>query len=97
MLVTKTRDDPDFFSIVGLTKLRMLEVIAAGSLSQACAGIVSEFDALNARIPSTPKWKSVHDKLDFVLAGVFVHGSPAEREAARTLLSHVEAYLDAGA
>ena len=97
MLVTKTRDDPDFFSVVGLTELRMLEVIAAGSLSQACAGIVSEFDALNARMPSTPKWKSVHDQLDFVLAGVFVHGASAEREAARTLLSHVEAYLDAGA
>ena len=95
MFVNKTRDDPDFFSVVGLTELRMLEAIADGSLSQACTGIALEFDALHARMPSMPKWKSVHDQLDFVLAGIFVHGPPAEREAARTLLSHVEAYLDA--
>ena len=96
MLVNKTRNDPDFFSVVGLTEVRMLEAIADGSLSQAGAGIASEFDALHARMPSTPKWKSVHDQLDFALAGVFAHGAPAERDAARTLLSHVEAYIDAG-
>ena len=96
MLVNKTRDDPDFFSVVGLTELRLLETLLTGALSVACAGIVSEFDALHARMPSAPKWKSVHDQLDFLLAGVFVHGSQAETEAARTLLRRVEAYLDGG-
>ena len=96
MLVNKTRDDPDFFSVVGLTELRLLETLLTGALSVACADIVSEFDALHARMPSAPKWKSVHDQLDFVLAGVFVHGSQAETEAARTLLRRVEAYLDGG-
>ncbi len=94
-LVAKTLDDPDFFSVVGLTEWRMLLAIAQGSLSQACAGIVAEFDALHARVPSAAKWKSVHDQLDFVLAGVVVHGALAERQAADTLICHVETYLNA--
>ena len=94
-LVAKTLDDPDFFSVVGLTEMRMLLAIAQGSLSQACAGIVLEFDALHARVPGTARWKSVHDQLDFVLNGVLVHGALADRQAARTLMCHVETYLGA--
>lgn len=93
MLVNKTRDDPDFFSVVSLTEWRMLEAIAKGSLSQACAGIVAEFDALHERMPSTRQWKSVHDQPDFVLVGVFLHGTTAEHDVARRLLCHVEDYL----
>lgn len=92
-LIAKTRDDPDFFSVVGLTELRLLEAVANGALAAACAGIVAEFDALNVRMPGTPKWRSVLEQLDFVLADLLQHGSRAECDAARTLTAHVEAYL----
>ena len=94
-LVAKTLDDPDFFSVVGLSEWRLLQAIAQGSLSLACAGIVAEFDALHARVPSAVKWKTVADQLDFVLAGVLVHGALAERGAASALIVHVEAYGNA--
>ena len=96
-LIAKTRDDPDFFSVVGLTELRLLEAVSNGGLSTACAGIAAEFDALNARMPGTPKWKSVLEQLDFVLAHLLQHGSRAERDAAVTLTAHVEGYLAQGA
>ncbi|MFM9915121.1 MAG: CHAT domain-containing protein, partial [Rhizobacter sp.] len=96
-LVVKTRDDPDFWSVVGLTGLRMYEAIVLGSLAAQRAAIEQDYDALQVRMPSIPKWKSVLDQLDFVLAGTLSGGVASEREAALGLLAHVRAYIDAGA
>ncbi|MDL2339461.1 MAG: hypothetical protein QFE16_16625, partial [Pseudomonadota bacterium] len=95
VLIVKTRDDPDFWSVVGLTELRMYESLAAGRLSQERAGIELDYDALRARMPSAPKWKSVLDQVTFVLAGTLTRGSPSEREAAAGLIAHLQAYVDA--
>ncbi|MDO9316407.1 MAG: CHAT domain-containing protein [Burkholderiaceae bacterium] len=96
-LVVKTRDDPDFWSVVGLTGLRMYEAIAQGSLAEQRAAIERDYDVLQVRMPSIPKWKSILDQLDFVLEGALSSGVATEREAALGLISHVQAYIDAGA
>lgn len=96
-LIVKTRDDPDFWSVIGLTALRLYEAVASGRLAEQRAGIELDYDALRVRMPSIPKWKSVLDDLDFVLAGTLAGGVATEREAALALTSHVQAYIDARA
>jgi hypothetical protein len=96
-LIGKTRDDPDFWSVSGLTGLRLYEALAQGRLADQRADIEQDYDALQVRMPSLPKWKSVLDQLDFVLAGTLSSGTRTEREAALGLMAHVQAYIDSGA
>ena len=96
-LIARTRDDPDFWSVVGLTGLRVYEAVAVGRLTEQRAHIERDYDELRVRMPSIPKWKSVRDDLDFVLAGTLAGGAADEREAAAALIAHVQAYIDARA
>jgi len=80
---------PDFWSVVGLTELRVLSGLARGDL----AGIVGEVDdqlrELKGRVPSLGKWDSVYSEALFTLLPYqAIDGLAAnEKRAAQTLLA----------
>ncbi len=92
-LSTKTRSDPDFWSVVGVTELRLYEAVAHTTLAAQRVDIELEYNALYARIQGAGEWKSVLDQLNFVLPGTVENGPPAEREAALDLIRHVQNFL----
>jgi hypothetical protein len=91
-LVDKSRDDPDFWSVAGLTELRLFEAVAAGKLAAALGTIGAELEDLSARVRGASHWGSVLDTLRFVLHGTLAHGSADESTAAQKLITQVEAY-----
>ena len=88
-LDTKTRDDPDFWSVAGRTELKLYEAIARGALVAQCGAITAEYDDLWARVRAFGDWDSVNVQLRFVLPKYVERASAAERKAATGLLSHV--------
>lgn len=82
-------EKPDFWSVVGLTELRVLSALARGDL----AGIVGEVDdqlrELKGRVPSLGKWDSVYNEALFTLMPYqAISGLAAnEKRAAQTLLA----------
>ncbi len=66
-LADKTRDDPDFWSVAGLTDLRLYEAVAAHSLAPQAASIAAEYTELHHRVSAPRDWRSVHDTARFVL------------------------------
>ena len=58
-LVAKARDDPDFWSVVGLTELRIYLAIADRKLAGELDVILGELDDLYARVSAPSEWSSV--------------------------------------
>jgi tetratricopeptide (TPR) repeat protein len=91
-LQKRNDDDPDFWSVIGLTELRIYEALAARSLARSLAGILEDLGDLMSRSSSTRMWASAADQARFVLAPYIAsrRASAAEREAARRLLEKLE-------
>ena len=66
-LADKTRDDPDFWSVVGLTDLRLYEAVATRALAPQAASLQAEYAELHRRVSAPRDWRSVHDTARFVL------------------------------
>ncbi len=66
-LAAKLRDDPDFWSAVGVIELRMFEALAGRSLAAVRRDLAAEFEALGQRVPAARMWSSVYDNATFVL------------------------------
>jgi tetratricopeptide (TPR) repeat protein/triacylglycerol esterase/lipase EstA (alpha/beta hydrolase family) len=88
-LETKTRDDPDFWSVVGRTELVLYEALASRTLASRVAEIASEYDDLWARVSALGAWDSMNVQLRFVLSRYRERVTGAEREAVDALLTHV--------
>jgi hypothetical protein len=91
-LVAKTRDDPDFWSVVGLTELRIYLAIADRKLAGELDVILGELDDLYTRVSAPSEWSSVLDQLRFVLPKYAARASAAERKAIATLTTHLAGY-----
>jgi hypothetical protein len=80
---------PDFWSVVGLTELRVLSALARGDLAGIVDEIVGQLRELKARVPSLGKWDSVYNEALFTLLPYeAVKGLAAnEQRAAQTLLA----------
>jgi CHAT domain-containing protein len=92
-LVERSRDDPDFFSVAGLTELRVYEAVAAKQLAPALAAIDAEYSELQRRVSGTHYWRSVHDTARFVLEAYADRvGSAAEKQASAALLALLEGF-----
>jgi hypothetical protein len=91
-LVAKARDDPDFWSVVGLTELRIYLAIADRKLAHELDIIVGELDDLYARVSAPSEWSSIFDQLRFVLPKYAARASPAEKKAVATLTTHLAEY-----
>jgi CHAT domain-containing protein len=84
-LAAKTRDDPDFWSVVSITELRMYEAMAEGSLAGELNAIVDDYEDLYSRVTAPSLWTSVLDQLRFVLPKYAASASAAECEAVTTI------------
>jgi tetratricopeptide (TPR) repeat protein len=87
-LQKKVMQDPDFWSVVQLTELRIYEALAQRQLAKALDGVLAELSDLKARVSSKSMWDSVYAQARFTLQPYMEASKlPAERAAARTLLS----------
>jgi hypothetical protein len=84
----KAADDPDFWSVIGLTELRIYEALAQKRLARAVTEILRDIDDLKSRSASQHLWSSVEDQARFVLTPYAMSSVVPETErcAARTLL-----------
>jgi tetratricopeptide (TPR) repeat protein len=91
-LIGKARADPDFWSIVGLTELRLYEALAGGKLAAERNAIEGEYRDLQARVDAVGVWGSVYDQARFVLPKYAARAGAAEQKAADGLLALLHAY-----
>jgi hypothetical protein len=91
-LADKTRDDPDFWSVAGLTELRVYEAVAAGRLAGALGAIVQEYDELHRRVSGTHHWRSLYDTTRFVLEVTGARAGAADRKAGESLVALLEGF-----
>ncbi|HYQ99385.1 MAG TPA: CHAT domain-containing protein [Casimicrobiaceae bacterium] len=89
-LAAKARDDPDFWSVVGLTELRLYEAIARRRLAGELEAIVGEYRDLHARVSATTHWGSVLDQVRFVLPKYQMRATAGEKQAAIALTKYLE-------
>src|SRR5262249_53110450 len=78
-LSDKMRDDPDFWSAVGLIELRLYEALARRNLAAARASIEAEYEELRERVSAAWMWASVYDQLRFVLPRYAERASQTEK------------------
>jgi len=89
-LAIKTRDDVDFWSVVGLTELRLYKALARGKLADELVSIEDEYEKLHARVSAGWMWASVRDQVRFVLPKYASRTSAREQKAAEALLKRLE-------
>ncbi len=84
-LLAKFRDDPDFWSQLGLVEFEVLDALAEGRLAAAAPRIGRVFAEPHARMASTGWWGSGADQADLIYGAWLRHGQAADRDAARGL------------
>jgi tetratricopeptide (TPR) repeat protein len=93
-LQKKANTDPDFWSVVGLTELRIYDALANGSLAASVEGIVRDLTNVKARANAPTLWESPRDQAVFALSPLTTGRtlSKAERDAALRLLDLLEEF-----
>jgi CHAT domain/Lecithin:cholesterol acyltransferase len=91
-LARKTRDDPDFWSVIGLTELRLYQALARRSLAPELPDILQEYATLYARVSAATSWSSVLDQVRFVLPKYVLRATASEKQAVQTLVRNLEKY-----
>jgi tetratricopeptide (TPR) repeat protein len=86
-LGVKVRNDPDFWSVVGETELRLYEALSRGDLASSRETIEREFRDVYERVTAVNMWRSVYDNAEFVLPKYAARASDAEKRAAKDVLS----------
>jgi hypothetical protein len=86
-LEAKTRDDPDFWSVVGLTELTVYEALAGRNLAGKRARIEAAYEDLHGKLNTPWMWKSVYDTARLVLPKYATRAPAAEKAAASALLN----------
>ncbi|HLL84803.1 MAG TPA: tetratricopeptide repeat-containing protein, partial [Longimicrobium sp.] len=94
-LNVKLRQEPDFWSMVGQTELRLYEAVAAGALAQVRDSLELEYGNLHARVYAPWMWRSVRDQIRFVLVRYQARATDPEREAVAAILERLEAFTRA--
>lgn len=90
-LERKRREDPDFWSVVGLPELSVYEALASHTLAQHLPAVLASFDDMHQRAGTPWMWASVADQLAFVVA--HLRGmSATDRQAADELLDVLRSY-----
>jgi CHAT domain-containing protein len=90
-LKTRVRENPNFWSVVGLPELSLLEALAAGDLPDQLPGILAAYEDLQSRVGTPWMWASVADQTDFVVRH-FNQGRPAHVRAVHQLQSQLRKY-----
>ncbi|HKH83466.1 MAG TPA: CHAT domain-containing protein, partial [Gemmatimonadales bacterium] len=82
----KISNDPDFWSVVSLADLHLIETVAQRRLEAERAAIESEYQDIYRRVSSTGFRESVYDQARFVLGKYSQVAPPKERDAAEAML-----------
>ncbi len=88
-LIAKTRDDPDFWSVVGVTDLRLYEALAKRQLSSELESIMAEYVGLYERVSAAWMWASVYDQARWVVPRYMSRVGDDEDKAALSLLDRL--------
>ena len=88
-LERRARDDPDFWSILGQTELRLYQALASGQLASTYAALEQEYEELHTRVSSARTWASVYNTARFVLPRYATRATAAEKHAAEALLKRL--------
>ncbi len=91
-LQAKTRDDPDFFSMVGAIDVELYGVLARRELAAQGGGFANAYADLYTRVSSPALWGSVADQAEFVLVPYAAAVGGAEGAAASALLEALKGY-----
>jgi tetratricopeptide (TPR) repeat protein len=89
-LKAKADTDPDFWSVLGQTELRVYQALARGKLASERAEIERAYADIQLRVSAVRKWDSVIDTASFVLPKYASRTSGSEKEAATGLLTYLE-------
>ena len=95
-LIAKTRDDPDFWSVVGVTDLRLYEALAKRQLASELEGIVAEYVGLFERVSAPTMWTSVYDQARWVIPRYMSRVGDDEDKAALLLLERLSQLASSG-
>jgi len=81
-------DKPDFWSVVGLIELQILEAAAKGRLASAEPALTRSLRGLKARVQAVGMWDSVYNEAQFTLEPyvAMMKKNPDEQRAAQRLL-----------
>lgn len=90
-LETRRRDEPDFWSVVGLPELATLQALAAGDLAQQLPAILAVYEDLHQRAGTAWMWASVADQAGFVLQPC-LGGRGALAQACQQLKAQLDAW-----
>lgn len=90
-LERRRREDPDFWSVVGLPELSTLEALAAGQLSRHLPEILAVYEDLHQRAGTAWMWASVAEQAGLVLQPWLLR-EDAEGRACRTLKERLETW-----
>jgi hypothetical protein len=91
-LAERARNDPDFFSVAGLTELRVYEALASRALAPVLDAVSREYSELQRRVSGTHYWRSVHDTARFVLEPYAQRANAAEKKASVELVTLLEGF-----
>jgi hypothetical protein len=91
-LEAKNLADPDFWSVVGQTELKLYKALAAGKLASTRESLESGHQDLHRRVNAPWMWSSVYDTTHFVLQKYRLRASAKEKKAAQTLLQYLTTF-----
>jgi hypothetical protein len=91
-IATKARDDPDFWSVSGLTELDMWQALDRGDLAACREEIERQCDHLHDRVSASAFWSSVYDTACFVLPRYAARAGGEEETAANALLARLKVF-----
>ena len=92
-LSQRASEDPDFWSVVGLTELRLKLAMAQRNVRADAQALATEYANLCERVPSPGNWSSVADQMAFLLPGYLQRvPEPDEQDAVRRLWDQVQRY-----
>ncbi|MEO7190194.1 MAG: CHAT domain-containing protein [Vicinamibacterales bacterium] len=85
-LTARAQQEPDFWSIVGLTELAVYESAARRTLHADRNAIERAYKDVQSRVSTPGKWASVYDTASFVLGRYATRATGREHDAALALL-----------
>ncbi len=88
-LERKIRDDPDFWSVVGVTELAVYEAVSGRTLASSLEIVLADYERLHQRVSAPWMWASVYDQSRWVLGKYVVRAHDAEDAAAAALLARL--------
>ena len=91
-LEKKNATDPDFWSVVGQTELRLYKALAAGKLTTARGSLEKGYQDLYRRVSASWMWSSVYDTTQFILRPYQARASAKDGKAAEAILEYLRRF-----